>query len=56
MSQELLLIALTKKTARVTRTSFEAVYQQQFWDVYTDNFFLIAAIVDSTWNLCFHIV
>lgn len=36
MSQELLLIALTEKTAGVARTSFEAVYQLQYSDVYID--------------------
>lgn len=48
MSQKLLPIALTEKTAGVTRISFEAVYQQQYLDVYIDNFFLIAGIIDST--------
>lgn len=45
MSQKLLPIALTEKTAGVTRTSFET--QQQYLDVYIDNFFLIAGIIDS---------
>lgn len=35
-------------TAGITRTSFEAVYQREYLDVYTDNFFLPAGIVGSS--------
>jgi len=47
VSQELFQIALTEKSAGVTRTSFEAVYKHQYLDVYIDNFFLFAGVIDS---------
>lgn len=51
VSWELLSVAWAEKTAGITRTSFEAIYQQECLDVHIGNFFLPAGIIGSSWNL-----